>query len=365
MLLKKLLATVFCACIAFCCLGCDNEPKYSAGHLTTAESISSREWQKRERTELPGYFKVNVQAKINEAKKLYEANKKDKDIFVFFSDYHIEENQGFSPLLIKEINKALPISMVVFGGDIYDKGPTKDECLEKIKAFRQRFSFCEDKWQEVLGNHEYNTAQNNKKEHPEAFMDNELLKEKLLGKQLTAFAHSEYGDYWLDKGDMRYFFLGATFNQKILPGQYTWLFEELTKVPDGKTVLLFSHIGCGHGPLLGKVDKPFAPVTQALGALKAGKNFTWQGVTYNYAGKKVTVAGCLTGHVHRDNLIEDNGITVAAICTDTLRYVPEKKMNRKPGTLSEQVIDIVVIDKAQHEVQMVRVGHGKNRSFKY
>ena len=364
---KKLLFCLAGLLVSACLLfGCSNEPPHSAGRVDRVTAVANAEWQQRNRTELPPYFKTQLKQKLWEAKQLYEENKATKELLVFFTDYHIEENQGFSPLLLKEIQKELPLSMIVFGGDIYDVGPAKEQARQKMQAFKERFAFCGDSWQEIIGNHEYNGAFGNSSERPGELLNAAYLQQLLLTKQLAhSGSHDEYGDYWIDKGDMRYFFLGAARNITLRDQQYQWLFAELAKVPDGKNVLLFSHLGCNDKGPRGVIHSSFLPVAQALGALKAGKDFTWQGQRFPYAGKKVTVVGCLTGHVHHDDMLTESNVKVVATCADTLRFVPDSPNVRKPGTVSEQVLDIVVLDKAKHEVQLIRIGHGQNRSFQY
>jgi len=359
-LLLTLVVLVAWACFT---LGCsDSKPSHSAGLATKEQEVASGDWKFRERNELPEYFKKHLKNKIKEVKAVYAGDNKNKEVLVFFTDYHIEENQGFSPLLVQELDKELPLSLVAFGGDIYDKGPSAEEALKKIEIFHKRFAAVGSKMYGVVGNHEYNTSLGNRKKHPEAAIGAGKLKQYLVKKSEAADA---YGDYWIDIKDVRYFFLGTNPKQNLKAEQYTWFFEALEQVPKGKTVLLFSHLGCGNAEEKHTLDKAMLPVVEALGALKTGQSFLWKGRTYRYAGKQVQVVGCLSGHVHKDDMVDDNGITVVATARDALRFDSEKKQTRKPGSISEQVLEVVVLDKAQHRVDLVRVGHGKNRSFSY
>ena len=367
---KKLFASILTmSLVTGAFLGCsfiDGLPYHSAGKTPKEEAMLSNDWEYRDRLFLPGYFRNHLKSKLAEIKQVYSAENKNQEIFVFFTDYHIEENQGYSPLIIKELQKELPLSMIVFGGDIYDAGPEQAQAMAKMEHFQKRFAFAGDKWQQVIGNHEYNTCFGNRKARPQAFIDNARLQNKLLAKQLEASGgHNFYGDYWLDKGDMRYFFVGATSGEKVREAQCKWLFTEFAKVPDGKNIMLFSHIGCVPSLPKGRIDNSFMPITQALSMVKHGKNFVWHDETYAYNSKKVQVVGCMTGHVHWDDMATANGIKVTATISDTLRYNPTKEQLRKPGTISEQIMDVVVIDKAQRKVNLFRIGYGKNRSFKY
>lgn len=362
--LMVIVTLVLLACLILGCGG--SKPEHSAGLTTKEESVASEDWKYRERAKLPEYFHKHLQEKTKEIEAVYSKNRKDKELLVFFTDYHIEENQGFSPLLIKELDKQFPISLVAFGGDIYDYGPSKEAAWQKMENFHKRFAFIRYKMFGAIGNHEFNTSLGNRKKHPENKINSGELLSKLLRQELaTCGASNAYGDYWLDRQNLRVFFLGASSKQILEDGQYDWFFSELERIPNGKKVLLVSHLGCGNAEYKGTVDKPMLPVIQALGALKSGTDFVWKNRSYAYKDKMTEVIGCLSGHVHKDDMTKAYDVTVIATARDALRFDNEKKIVRKPGTISEQVLDVVVIDKAQRKVDLIRIGYGKNRSFTY
>lgn len=362
------------ALVALFFLGCASQGKPDKANrpdkVAAAKATASREWAERGHNAMPAYYEKHLQQKIDSLSPLLIPKSKNQDLVIFFTDYHIEENQGNSVPLIKAITEKLPVETVVFGGDIYNWGPKPEEALEKIKAFRERFAFLGSKLQQITGNHEYNMAGRRDDKKQEYALSDATLG-KLFRDQQSAVCPrpSAYGDYWLDKPEkrIRYFFLGTNRNASVRDKQYKWLFEELEAVPEGYSILLFSHVALNLTETKEKFEEGFKDVSEALGALKQGENFTWKDKKYNFAGKNVDVVGWIAGHVHRDALkTSKKNLKIVTVATDTLRPNKEGQyLHRKANSITEQAFDIILIDKLKHKVELVRIGFGENRSFKY
>ena len=77
--------------------------------------------------------------------------------FIFYTDTHTGHD-SYSTTLIEYARKALGINTVIFGGDPYDTGATKEEALEKLKKFslNEFFDVQKETGLYVLGNHDTN-----------------------------------------------------------------------------------------------------------------------------------------------------------------------------------------------------------------
>ena len=77
--------------------------------------------------------------------------------FIFYTDTHTGHDP-YSTTLIEYARKALGINTVIFGGDPYDTGATKEEALEKLKKFSlgEFFDVQKETGLYVLGNHDTN-----------------------------------------------------------------------------------------------------------------------------------------------------------------------------------------------------------------
>ena len=77
--------------------------------------------------------------------------------FIFYTDTHTGHD-SYSTTLIEYARKKLGIDTVIFGGDPYDTGATKEEALEKLKKFSlgEFFDIQKETGLYVLGNHDTN-----------------------------------------------------------------------------------------------------------------------------------------------------------------------------------------------------------------
>ena len=77
--------------------------------------------------------------------------------FIFYTDTHTGHD-SYSTTLIEYARKKLGINTVIFGGDPYDTGATKEEALEKLKKFSlgEFFDVQKETGLYVLGNHDTN-----------------------------------------------------------------------------------------------------------------------------------------------------------------------------------------------------------------
>lgn len=365
------LSIIFAALLLLGCSKADKDDKANRpDKVASAQATNSEAWVARGKNTLPAYYEQHLQQKIEATKQLLRPDLKDQELLVFFTDYHIEENMGNSVPLIKAITEQLPIDMVVFGGDTYNWGPKPEQALEKLGAFRERFAFLGSKLQQITGNHEYNMAGRRPDKKPEYELSDATLQKLFREKQSSACPRpSAFGDYWLDKPEkkLRFFFLGTNKAASIREKQYKWLFSELEKVPDGYSVMLFSHVALNVTEKKEKYELGFKELVDALEALKQGENFIWKGKSYSFAGKKVEIIGWLAGHIHRDALkTSKKNLKIVTVVTDTLR--PNRAgeyLERKANTITEQALEIVLIDKLKRQVELIRVGFGENRGFNY
>ena len=75
------------------------------------------------------------------------------------------------------------------------------------------------------------------------------------------------------------------------------------------------------------------------------------------------VVGYFAGHMHRDIHDLNNGINHILISCDAMYN--DNGYARTGGTVNEVCFDVVTINKATKEINLVRIGAGINRKYNY
>lgn len=141
---------------------------------------------------------------------------------------------------------------------------------------------------------------------------------------------------------------------KILDSQIEWL--ENVALNTDKTVIFLSH----DSPLTSLYEKGITPVIEAV--LRAKEKY------------KFDIAGWFIGHFHGDYSFKAHGINFFVIASETA-YVPqlwgfsEKEPEiypeRKLGTVSEDLWNVVTINTNTRKIKLMRFGAGKDEEISY
>lgn len=316
----------------------------------------------------------------------------------FITDYHLEDNARKSPALISYLIGNTGIRNVVFGGDAINHSyGNKAGGIRKLCQFMEDFRDVREKGNMYLitGNHEMNNADNDNSagELSKAVPFN--LFNAPLGNKINNLFRKSNGSvvntntFYVDDDNarMRTYFVDCTSGGTIMKSYMDVIIPSLTTVPDGYSVLLFSHTGVGTYTS----DDSTYPATFTITALnerfevlmKAGKameeainctgnnaiTLTIDGTTYTYTpdftGKTRTFVGAVIGHWHQESYyIYEGRYPVIAVPCDTGAYNREKRY-RVPFTTTEQAFDVLQVDLDTKRIYCTRIGFGSNRVFTF
>ena len=308
-------------------------------------------------TDIPSYYRTDnyIDNKANLVKQLMIDANGQFDSFFFITDMHWEWNAHNSPALINYLSRKLPVSKLINGGDLYncwDEVPTTD-CLDNLRnAFKgDMYTLC--------GNHEYN--------HIGTGISNGGLTDAKVWYYLNS-RHEKIvvGDagrnyYYLDNNvqKIRYIFLNPYTDKGAGEAQAAEYFEQIQQnwyrdvalgtLQAGWVAVILTHT-------LYEIDA----VTDVLSVSSVMRPILDIADAYNGNGK---IACIIQGHSHRDRMnISVSGIPIFITTCDKYVswYTPagQRDMNvdRELGTVTEHAFDVVVIDKKNKLVSLVRIG---------
>ena len=128
-------------------------------------------------------------------------------------------------------------------------------------------------------------------------------------------------------------------------------------MPSGYTVVVLSHLALTDP---GNVMTVFKGVADVLDAAKAKTSITVGGVSYNYSSFAGNIACVICGHNHVDaDGTTTGGIPVISTTCDRLpksTSSEEFKAARVAGTITEQAIDVYLIDTEARKINTIRIG---------
>lgn len=314
----------------------------SDGRRRLAQEYAPRAW------DVPAYYLRDgyMDGKVDEILSRVDASGGDCDVFFFTTDQHWRWNTRKSPALIGYLARRLNIERLFFGGDWAD-GYTENGIL----AFKDAF---QGKIYHALGNHDYmnywcrlGEDENDvkSKEHTPAMATFQTIS-RIDGIML---GDTMYGYYYVDNptNKMRYIVLQVFTDESAVhleQAQLDWLDGVLSSMPEGYLAVVFAHF-------LGNVKDDFTTELNSTTGVKVAQ------VCDKYASK---VACMFNGHTHRDGMCKtDGGIPVFVTTCDCwwLAGLQDDTNNpRVAGTRTEQVIEVVIVDRTNHKVSAVRIG---------
>ena len=366
-----------------------------------------------EASQLPSYYNDYMVSKVSQIKSLLSDAGDNKIAFAMFSDSHMELsgsalNGGNSGKLIYEAMKECQIPLALHIGDAQSNSPqpTEAKAIESLEKFNEMVEPLQGRIFQILGNHDGawgEPADTNGDGTADTYPYN-LTRDKTykyaLGKNhmgLSAVFCADGSYFYVDDHTSHTRFIMLNMCDKpyqtnangtmadsgntmkgfvIRQTQIDWMISSLN-VPEGWSV-----ITCTHAPVHPNVvgwDEQFR------GILKAYKDKTAYTATYagiygwdalninadfrNYKGDFIVH---LCGHAHNDYHYKASGygidmMTVACDgrVSNNTYMTDESYQNRALGTVYEQCVDVVVIDKNDKTISTVRLGAGANRIISY
>lgn len=307
--------------------------------------------------------------------KLEMENVKNGDGFIFITDFHFQDNDKISPILIREIGKRTDINKVFCGGDFPYAFGSKNDCIDDTVMSLELLSKVKDKMELYIarGNHDCTIRESSASTVGYTAPYNEV--HKLLMGYNSAGTYGPKGKnyYYVDDNahKIRYVVVDTSEIHKneeqfwgILPGmceeQLEWLATQALVMGDegvGWSVIVIGHIPCDDG-----LADYCNELDDLANILKAYRNKTI--CKYgDFSNEKAEFVAYLCGHNHQDMDVQtDNTLFISTGCDAVYQ---DDIWGRVPGKISGVLFDIFIIDKEKKVLKTIRVGAGGNRMFSY
>lgn len=338
---------------------------YEAGSYVVDQDIPAGEYiifESKKNADYPEYYEEHMKEKTEKIRnhEIYSRG----DSFVFITDAHADGDYNAFHFegLIRNVWNNTGVRMVVSGGDNINSTNDVESMLLLQREYASKFEFAGSNFINVIGNHEWYTDPYNPDGDRPTY--DELYNTLSKRYEDTYDGKGAMNSYFFDNRiqKIRYFVLPCDFNCKITEEQVVYFLEELENVPDGYSVVLFTH-----APLIDDATAlrvGYDPIINGLAALKTADMFEYGGVNYDFADSDVDVIGVFSGHTHKDGNLTVNGINI--ICTTSDSYKSEQgPLTRTLGTVTEQAFDVVQIDMDSRKIYLTRIGAGSDREFNY
>ncbi|MCM1225631.1 MAG: metallophosphoesterase [Lachnospiraceae bacterium] len=313
--------------------------------------------------------------------------------FIFLTDSHWKANAQKSPALISSLSKRLSIPYTIFGGDaITSHHDTQESAIAELKDFYAQF---DGKLLSTTGNHDWNTENNM---NVLSYLSESQLYDLMYQKQ-TSFAVTENNGKcaYIDDPDHKIRYISFYFDTRldIEPYVSLWVDQHIEELPEGWTVMLFSHayykaskLGAAENTIPGA--KEYADHLLELQSMVKADVAAWMvghchrnlSSLLTYQGENgdgtpivteepaVPVTGGAvnedSSEVQPDQPKKDSSLLVVSTNCDTYKQsIQWGGDNMTLGTSTEQAFEIVQIDTMRHQLYLTRVGAGEDRSLSY
>lgn len=335
-----------------------------------------------EENELPYYYNDYIETKVAEIE-TNALNVTENGLRCFFiTDYHRRNNTQRSPQLIKVLSKRTGIRSIVFGGDAQQSETTPlaayNELVKVVNDFSEAAKLC--KMYYITGNHEMNNPSANP-DYMDRMIAEGVVGQLFMDQTINCIAlHDSVNSFYHDNeyAKIRSYYIGCNYTAQIPVDTRRAIYSSLLEVPDGYTVIIFSHVGLEwdedtSGEIIqwraqNIIDMCAAMNDGTTTTIYLGPNSTLP-LSCDFTGKQRKFIGMISGHTHRDGyVIYDSRFPIISTATDAYELTSERvppPHGQEPGTIYEQCFDVIQIDNVNDYIYMTRIGDGNNRTFKY
>ncbi len=282
-----------------------------------------------------------------------EKRTKNSLVFGLMTDSHYVINGGWEDTIanLREVHESVGFDAMIHLGDLTDgRIPlrfTKEyvtRVLDDLRSLRIPVYLA-------LGNHDANYFKNN----PDWMTEEEQSAFYFQGKKLWYYI--DYEQYHLRCIFLHSFNHWETIRYGFPQEEVEWVKDVLSQTPAGMKVILFSHV-----PLLPEMHYWSKEIRNSEALLKVLDTYVAQG------GR---ILAYIHGHNHADQINCQHSFPIIAIgCAkcevfkDQQRY-PQGAVayDRKPGTASQELWDVLVVDTDKEMLELIRFGAGEDRSI--
>ena len=338
----------------------------------------------------PAYYRDHVNTKINELNRKLNVMSNNNDSFIFVTDYHFTGNSGHSPAIVNDIFSKTGISKLFFGGDAGHSEPyiTKYNVPKYNCPVYAKFGNSVPYMYPIIGNHEWNDIQDETHEaetQQEVFVRTGVVNNYIKRCQQYVKEMSIEGNYYftLPNSKLFYICLQCTGQARVTNDSCAWLIETLAKVPENYFVIVFFHSAYDGWAHLENHELYYGDrcrmstirINEILGAYKnrlAGNipmlnnlSETYGEIPYDFSSANGDVVCVVSGHIHKDFSIVQDGIRNIFTTTDAYDYNEDSSTDREEGTYTEQAFDVFQIDVNARKIYTTRIGAGLDREFDF
>ncbi|MBQ7335358.1 MAG: metallophosphoesterase [Clostridia bacterium] len=334
---------------------------------------------------LPDYYTAHVAERNATVQKLL-SEQDGCEAFVFFSDAHVRQNRMSSVPILRSILQNTGVKTVFYGGDTVSAWADDGSLVEDINYFAHAFSFAKPYM--VRGNHdmygklfEYaNTGavKSNRELYELIFR---VGAERVVGEEGKTY-------YYFDHPDTATRYIIIDTNEILTPyhdekgvwncdvsissTEIEWFLSLLNRTPANWGVVVL-----GHTPFYRELRWAFpkacifGDLIEAYNQRKCFSAMSWDGADsfpvkadFTAAQGEVLLTVCGHGHID-DTYISPSGCVNFEIhCDAVLTDNGGSPFARVPGTVSENVLDVMIINRHSGKIHAVRYGAGVDREVK-
>ena len=297
---------------------------------------------------VPAYYHTNgyLAGKCTRLNQLARACDGKMDTFAFCTDQHWHLNAGKSPALLRYIKEHTNIDKWFFGGDFCDFIDSEHQPFDGFRKFNEALG---EPLYTAMGNHDYMSQYGTEGRLYYSFNS--------VGRDRIGNFDRNY--FYIDNPQsmIRYIFLNGfqpngsgSWTWGLEQDQLTWLNNTALNLETGWGALIVTHMIEGIDLDTMQMYRPTV-VTNLLSALDS------------YSGNG-EIIGIICGHTHFDYVSETTG-GIPIIVSTCDKYAPwinggvDKEpwlSDRVAGTITEQAIDLYVVDREAKTLTRVRVG---------
>ncbi|MBL1057995.1 metallophosphoesterase [Ligilactobacillus salivarius] len=329
---------------------------------------------------VPYYWQDYLNDKIATIKdKLRDKNKFG---FIYIADSHYNNNYWRSPALIKKIAEDCGINWMIYPGDLINENADKSVVISRMNKIVNDLGNTVSHFLPVVGNHDDNW--NGQHGIYNAIINDQEMTGYIFGKLKGNIHYGETGKYYytddtihkvryvaVDTHDGDYQ-TDSSDSNKVLYKKYNVSDTQLEFIADAlqSTNSDWSIVIFGHVPQFNPMGTTEGVTWTGQDKFNAILESLYSKSTYSLGSKQFdfknsgTLVGTFFGHIHTDMIKKVGNINHVTIeCDANLKN--DYNHAKTFMTTTEQVLDIVIVDKQSKHVELIRVGAGEGREFNY
>jgi predicted phosphodiesterase len=283
--------------------------------------------------------------------------------FLLLTDSHYTVNGTWEDTVsnMKKVAELAKLDGVIHLGDFTDGMVKKSVNREYVdRMLSDLGSIGELPLYVALGNHDSNYFRSN----PEPFSEEEqfgLYLQDIYNREKKAPGETPALYYRIDFADIRlrcFFLHSHDYREKKRYGfsdrETGWFEEELYRTPEHYRVIVFSHV------------PPLPEIHYWSKEIRNGEKLVQMLEEFQEKTHKRVLAW-IHGHNHADAVYKGRSFPIVSIGCNKLEYFTDKKpegsvtYERRAGTVSQDLWDVLVIPGEKDELRFVRFGAGEDR----